>query len=402
MSQPGSAAPEGIPAAYRRQRSLRDAALAGPLDLPPPAGGVRALQIGEAASVPRPLPFCALGPPCEVPWPPARSVALPAQHGYRIADARVLGLGLLRDREGRFLASEDTDYWPAEGAERWHRQLYARLQPLTQPPDQGLPDPDARRLRPLPLAEPTLLLAQNGARMFGHWLLELLPRLLLAQRLGLPFAKVLVPAGMPARIAEALPLLGLAPETLVTYDPAREEPRCADLFYLPAPWQRRVFHPLAAPLFDALRGRLAAADAASAPAPRRLYLSRRHWQGGGRQLLNRDALAPQLAAQGFREVSPELLSLPEQAALLREAEAVVAEEGSAAHLMVFAPAGARLLVLGPPTLRNPYHVAVAELRGQAYGLLHGAPAGPAAAGARADYSIDAELLRQALGLLRPG
>ena len=391
--------PDLIPAAFGRLRSLRDHALDGALHRPTPAGGISALRTGESARVPRPLPFCELGPACEVAWPPERSVTLPAQHAYRIAGARVLGLGLLRDAEGCLLAGEDTAHWPAAPAEQWHRQLYARLQPLTRPPDHALPDPDALRLRPLPLTAPTLLLAQNGARMFGHWLLELLPRLLLAQQLGLPFAQVLVAAGMPSRIAEALPLLGLAPESLVTYDPAGDEPLCADLFYLPAPWQRRVFHPLAAALFEDLRLRLAAGCPTTAPAPRRLYLSRRHWRIGGRQLVNRDELAPLLAAEGFVEVSPERLPLAQQAALLRRAEAVVADEGSAAHLVVFAPPSARLLVLGPTTLRNPYHVAVAELRGQAYGLLYGPPSGPIDARERADFSIDAALLGQALRLL---
>jgi len=388
--------PDQIPAAYGRLRSLRDQSLDGPLDRPAPAGGISARRTGESASVPRPLPFCELGPACEIPWPPERSVTLPAQHAYRIAGARVLGLGLLRDAEGCFLAGEDTEHWPAE---QWHRQLYARLQPLTRSPDHALPDPDTLHLRPLPLTAPTLLLAQNGARMFGHWLLELLPRLLLARKLGLHFAQVLVATGMPSRIAEALPLLGLAPESLVTYDPACDEPLCADLFYLPAPWQRRVFHPLAAPLFQDLRRRLAADCPATAPAPRRLYLSRRHWRIGGRQLVNRDELAPLLAAEGFVEISPEQRPLAQQAALLSEAEVVIADEGSAAHLMVFAPPSARLLVLGATTQRNPYHVAVAELRGQAYGLLRGLPSGPIDARERTDFSIDAALLGQALRLL---
>ncbi len=97
-------------------------------------------------------------------------------------------------------------------------------------------------------------------------------------------------------------------------------------------------------------------------ATERLFVSRKHWQGG-RAIDFHDELESLMLSHGFRIVYPETLSLAEQAHLFSTARIVVGEDGSALHNVIFSAAGARLGVLMDEHRDNLWHAGICHLLG---------------------------------------
>lgn len=322
---------------------------------------------------------------------PARAQGLLAA---RLTGCRVAGRGLLLDGAGRILTSPHLQNLPPRAAADhdafWWNWLSSDLpRPPGAVADRAL---SALADRPLP---PCLLLAQPGDRVFGHWLMEILPRLALARRLGLGDLPLLLPRPLPSFAADCLALLGVPVSQALLYDHATEAPSPERLYLVSRPCFGTHCAPLAAALFDDIA---AAASPPPAGAPRRLFLSRRGLPPSQRHL-NRDDLLPLLTERGFVELRPQELPLPAQLGLLRQATHVVVEDGSAAHLMAAAGPGLAALVLAASDRPLALHRALAQARCHRLGFVLGEAGG--GGGNHVDYRIDPADLRQALALL-PG
>lgn len=88
-------------------------------------------------------------------------------------------------------------------------------------------------------------------------------------------------------------------------------------------------------------------DALGAPGPRRVYVSRR--DGGNRPLRNEEALEEALRARGFEIVTFRGLPVARQAALVRDAEAVVSLHGAGLVNLALARPGRRVFEIVPAT-----------------------------------------------------
>jgi len=104
-----------------------------------------------------------------------------------------------------------------------------------------------------------------------------------------------------------------------------------------------------------------------APAPR-LYISRRRAQY--RHVSNEDDLMRLLAEYGFERVELEALTIPEQAALFADADAVVAPHGAGLANLVYARE-AQVLELFPNPVVTPHYYFLSRSLGHSYWPLTG-------------------------------
>jgi len=355
-------------------------------------------ELAAAQALRWPPPLCLLGPASpaqrqELARPPPRSQRVAAA---RLKDCRVVGRGLLVDAAGRLLVSPQIHGFAGAANPQYEDLLWTWLE-LDEPrPDGAVARRDLAALVPRPLPGAYVLLAQPGHRVFGHWLLEVMPRLAMARHLGLGQLPLLLPHPLPAFAAACLELLEIDRGQLVLYDQHREAPAPETLYIVPSLSYGTHFAPLGREVFDAIA---AAADPNPRGASRRLFLSRAGL-GSDMRHVNRAELWPLLARLGFEEIRPETLPLARQIALVRAASHVVAEDGSAAHLMAYAPAGLRALVLAAGTRRLHLHAALAQLRRHRIGFLIGEPQ-PSRTTSHVDFRVEPALLEQALALLLP-
>jgi capsular polysaccharide biosynthesis protein len=197
---------------------------------------------------------------------------------------------------------------------------------------------------------------------FGHWMVEYLPKYAaarLSERLpvGLP---VLIDAHMPATHRESLSVL-FGRDTKIIEVPAFVEVRLKRLwisptsYYMPLHEKRNEkfsFDAVAlcpqrfAPIVDDLQRRADEALGAEPGDDQRIFLARKSFRH--RKLLNTRSVEALAAEQGFQIVYPEDHGFAEQVRFVRGADCLIAPEGSAIFLAMFARHGSRLLILSHP------------------------------------------------------
>lgn len=191
--------------------------------------------------------------------------------------------------------------------------------------------------------EPHVLLANQSAINYWHFVTEIMPRLwpydiwpglrdlpVIVRRKGDAFESALAAAiGAPTSR-----LFSLDPKALYRFD---------HLIFPSALCDRALTPAKVAFIRRKLAGDVAAPRPLSAGGRRRLYLSRA--DRGARAILNEGELIATLAEFGFEAVNPGGLSIREQAALFGEAEMVVGPHGAALTNMLFLPQGAAVLEL---------------------------------------------------------
>ncbi|SEI18962.1 glycosyltransferase 61 family protein [Tardiphaga sp. OK245] len=203
-----------------------------------------------------------------------------------------------------------------------------------------------------------IMLSGLASNAFGHWIPEYLCRLpTLEQHPSFNDLPVIVDADMPASHIDYLTLVCDRP---IVQIPLGEAFRCRRLVYAPPPG----FFPvelvaghgvpserqniLSAPTLAILRERVlagSASDPAFTPGARRsrLFLGRRNLRW--RRLTNEVEIEAALHMVGFETAYPEDLTLAQQIALFRDAEVIVAPNGSALLNLLFAPQGVPTVVL---------------------------------------------------------
>jgi capsular polysaccharide biosynthesis protein len=223
----------------------------------------------------------------------------------------------------------------------------------------------AHQLKQREIAAPCVVLAGHGLQLYGHFLIEMLFRILLVRRLlrgsGLA-VRWLLDAQAPAWLLRILHAdLGISPAEIELFRPAEERVilRHAILPGLVA--GQGGFHAHA----DTLIGDLLASLSPLPEAPaRRLFVVRTGVQTSKplpRDCRNEAALVAIAAARGFVAVATQDVPWRQQLALFRNAEIVVGAFGSGLQTALVSPASTRLGVIG---WLNAVQSQIATLRGQ--------------------------------------
>lgn len=223
--------------------------------------------------------------------------------------------------------------------------------------EQGLP------IRPI--ARPCLVAVGHGIRVYGHFLIEMLFRILVARRAfgGRKFRSgVLLDRQAPQWLLDILINdLGIPQEDLEFFDSSIERVRLMQAI-LPG----RVFigervHPIANDLLDNFLQEILIPVSTR----KRVFITRRNFSNPAaphRLCVNEIALVDIAQGNfGFEPVAPEELTWREQIALFRDAEIILGQAGSGLHTALFSRPGSRLASIGFMNLVQPQ---IAALRGQ--------------------------------------
>lgn len=205
------------------------------------------------------------------------------------------------------------------------------------------------------------LWAAPGFRIFGHWLLDFLPRLHCIREHGLP-----QPILCPPIVEWGRTLLGqVFPDHAV--DPTQpDELRVTVHERLTVPTMIRlqgmVEASLALPCWTEMATRLREAATGTTRAHERIFVSRAKWRRGSRNLHNVQDVERRFERAGFAIVHPETLGFSEQYALFSNASGVAGVDGSGLHNTIYSPTGTRIAVLCWGRL-NPIHLSCANALG---------------------------------------
>lgn len=177
-----------------------------------------------------------------------------------------------------------------------------------------------------------------GGRRFSHWLFDVWPKLEAMKRLGVLDGAGVIANDCGAQLrGETLAALGVEPGRvrLVDRDGVEVEAGRAlrigplrEVLYTP-PW-----------IIEAVRSAFLPAGS-PAQGGRRLYVTRAG--ASRRRVVNEAALLELARGRGYEPVALETLSLKEAAALMSEAEAVLAPHGAGLANIVFCPPGCRVV-----------------------------------------------------------
>ena len=200
---------------------------------------------------------------------------------------------------------------------------------------------------------------------FGHFLMEMVPRLLVLDSQCPRDWPILMAKTDPSFVSDMV--LIICPErAIVMFDPETQAIRapylmgCGDTIT-----PRGYLHGLR-PHLETLRDRLNSQASPDGPKADRVYFSRSGIRKRRHYTVNRARIENAAAKAGFLVVRPETLSLPDQVRLTAGARLIAGEYGSAMHNAVFARPGTDIICLN---WINAYQSQIASLMGHRIGYI---------------------------------
>ncbi|WP_294536359.1 glycosyltransferase family 61 protein [uncultured Rhodoblastus sp.] len=219
---------------------------------------------------------------------------------------------------------------------------------------------------------------------YGHWLIDLLPRIAIAAQFSdLSRCKIVVTdktGGMGRIYRDSLALFGIEPEQIVEI---RRRPVFFERLHYPLPVSRHpwVKSPRAIEILEGLPEKLGA----TRDGPKRLYVTRN--SGKKRRLTNEEDILALLRPLGFVLVDPGKLSFADQVRTFAGAEQIVGNCGAGLTNLVFSRRGVSVFALTTPFMLDDFFWDLTDLKLGRFFSLHGVANEPAK-GSKSDFSID--------------
>ena len=221
-----------------------------------------------------------------------------------------------------------------------------------------------------------VLLLGRGYHVWGHWLIDFLPKLYILEKAGYDLTKLryLVPENTPAFGIEILDLVGITAERRIVYNQEFEFVRPGELLI---PTLVRTGNRPCLAFKDAM-GFVTSLVRSRQPSSairddmKRIFVSRGLLNTTSRRLLNRDRIERIATGSGFVIVHPETLPPHEQFALFANADRIAGDYGSALHTSIFSDTTTSVCALrGTGTLPGFVQSAIGDALGQPTGYVFG-------------------------------
>ena len=210
---------------------------------------------------------------------------------------------------------------------------------------------DLNNLGPLALTTDEELLGEwvilPGAayNIYGHWLIDFIPRLFNLVRVSLDptICRYLVPSNLPAFALEWLNILGIPDYNIRHYDPSAHAIQLERAFLPMGLRGASRVNPMMSQVAKWVLSRVLSGEADTDVRGRRIFVSRSSWSNATRVLTNEEELSAIAQGLGFEIVYPERLSILEQVRLFASADIIVGDYGSALHNAIFSRSGTMVI-----------------------------------------------------------
>ena len=235
-----------------------------------------------------------------------------------------------------------------------------------------------------------LLVRHPGERIYGHWLLDLVPKILLAEPVLPNDAVFVISKAAPAYVEDLIRLGGGDPGRILRIEPEVAVRTERALWITPTRCNQYVH-----PLIREVRRRFVGE---SRPSPAdRLFVSRTRWveQKGSvhRSLLNRHEVEQIASEAGYEVFRPEEYSLEEQIARFSRCRAITGEDGSGLHNSLFAHDGCEVLNLRSSKNHSLIQGSLCAALGQRIRYVLG-PVEDETRGRESSFHVDVDLVRR--------
>ena len=263
----------------------------------------------------------------------------------KVFDVHVTAEGLVFNSDGKVISQTITQHAPAE-QER-------ALQDIASAPDIPVIDTSC------------LLLRKRGEANYGHWMVEILPKLELARKLT-HVSGVAIPdvgGGVNTVISESLGIVDTIKSTPRFPLKANSVTFFKELIVVSGMTMHGSYmSPLVFEAIDRIR------DAVDGEEPRKVFVSR---AGAPRNIANEEDMHRLVTEHGFEILHPGKLDLRQQVHKFKNASCVMGVMGAGMTNIMFAPPTARIINLAPATMPDTFFYFIATLRGQSYEEVRG-------------------------------
>lgn len=200
---------------------------------------------------------------------------------------------------------------------------------------------------------------------FSHFIIQCLPRLLIARELGIKNIKYIVPEGLRKKQFDMLRAAGLKEDQLVRLAPNTGVK--ANCLVVPRTW-RLAFSAFTIGIYDEIAHAL---GLKAPPRDKRLIISResrKTW----RNMLNYHSVREALVEMhGFEVIRPETLSLYDEIELYRRADMIVGAEGAGLYGAVYSQPGAAVISISDEDYAMPIMGSIASMKDLHVGYVFG-------------------------------
>jgi capsular polysaccharide biosynthesis protein len=272
-------------------------------------------------------------------------------------DIVLIGNGLIFDSKGRRIAAHQS--FTEVG--RYDVPANERLLIDTTHGYRLIPEVKIRLIE-----DDVAIISQTGQAVYGHWLVDILPRMVLMETIGF-CGKYVFHTGLLPFAKQLLEILDIPISRIITYNPSLEALRfCSAL--IPGPLRlKSAFSSVAKITFDRLKKQ------ENIDVTKKIFISRNKWSKNNQTITNRNELENIASSYGFDIVNPQNLTVSEQATLFASASVLAGEYGSGMHNSIFSTSSCRVLVFQSQAIPFFVQAGLCNLIGQSVGFVFGTP-----------------------------
>lgn len=223
------------------------------------------------------------------------------------------------------------------------------------------------------IKDEVVCLVRPGDHIFGHWLIDILPRVWMTEKFSPNRVKYIVSESVPTFALELMRSLGVNHDRVIKWDGKAGYLNLHNVWN-PSPLRYDQFsHPKLSNFAADLENRYQAYPTEKLNGA--VFITRKAWNNDKkvvqRELLNSDKITNLLRERGCQIISQEQLSFADQIQLYRSAKIIIGEDGSALHMSIFGTQSLRLGNLRSDANGSLIQGGLCSIMGQRIGYVFG-------------------------------